>query len=142
MDDPNFEEGFELNEAEVPDVLPPFSSLTSPVTPIEARLEASGLRLAPIATPIRAWARWRKDVLRVVLGHTGKRYTLGVLVDQVAVRRIPEIFRELRFVESLIAPAPIDRTVLGPSHADALVFGGAGRYAVYDLTVDGRRLVA
>jgi hypothetical protein len=69
--------------------------------------------------------------MRVVLGHTGKRYTIAVMIAEPTLQRIREVHRELEFADELFGGALWEAYVLGPNHGDAHIFRSYGTQTVH-----------
>jgi len=113
-------------------VQPPFSSFTAPVTDVNEKMKADGLSLATVSTRLRRWGNERDNVLKIVLGHTGKRYTIAVMMSHPNYEQLVEAYADLREIDKIFGDRLVDQYVLGEPHARALMFHQDGNRVVLD----------
>lgn len=110
----------------------PFSSFTAPVTIVADRLKADGLSFPQIAVRLRRWAMARTDVLRVVLGHTGRKYTIAALLRDPTYEDLCEIQCQLTQFSRLLGGHLCEVYAFGPAHSNASVFTSFGHLIIQD----------
>ncbi len=94
--------------------------------------QRDGLRFATLTTALRRWARGRGDIRMLVLGHTGIRYTLSLLMCEATVEHAGAVRYELRPMIARFDGRPLDIYIVGPDHADAPMFRRPLAYVVHE----------
>ncbi len=89
------------------------------------------ISLPLIATRLRVLAMQDPEILKIVLGHTSKRYTLSTLVENY-LRNTEELKRQIYdTILGLFGGNPLEIYVLSKQHQDAQVFNRWGTYQIY-----------
>ena len=122
-----------------PDLIP-FSPLPTGLetkSDVSRELIADGLSRPLVSTVLRRWALSHEDVRRLVVYHTGARYSAAVLIQEPTVRRIREITQDLiAQLSELFPPSIVPETyVVGNEFANAPMFRRFGAIAVIDKDV-------
>lgn len=113
-------------------------SITSghrPKGDISSELIADGLSRPRICTALRRWALCHEDVRRLVIYHTGARYSTAVLIHEASVCKIREYNQELisQLAELFTPPATVPETyIVGADFEDAPMFRRFGTIVVID----------
>ncbi|MCC6680486.1 MAG: hypothetical protein IT445_06245 [Phycisphaeraceae bacterium] len=92
-----------------------------------------GVSLPSVATRLRRWAMERKEVVKVVIGHTSQEYTVAVQICEYDDRLVEQIRQEASRASNQLGSIGYDVFVLSAKHADAPMFHRRGSYIVYDL---------
>jgi hypothetical protein len=126
--------GFNAN---LPDQIPfsPFLNNFESRCDLANELIVDGLSRPRIATLLRRWALSFEDVRRLVIYHTGNRYSIAILAVEPTVSRIRELNGELieLLSDDLFPPSKVPVTyVVGRELADAPMFRRLGAITVID----------
>lgn len=125
-----------------PDQIPfaPFPTGVEPKSDVSRQLIIDGLSRPRISTILRRWALSHEAVRRVVLYHTGVRYSVAVVIEEPTFDRIREFNIDLiALLDELFPPAIAPSTyVVGPEFADAPMFRRYGAITVIDKDIDAR----
>ncbi len=107
---------------------------------VSRQLITDGLSRPRISTILRRWALSHEAVRRVVLYHTGERYSAAVVIEEPTFDRIREFNIDLIAVLDELFPPDIAPStyVVGPEFADAPMFRRYGAITVIDKDVDAR----
>ena len=112
----------------------PFPTGPNPHSNVSRQLAADDLSRPRISTIMRRWALQHEDVRKVVLYHTGVRYSVAVLIEEPTVERIREFNRDLiALLEDLFPPVVAPSTyVVGSEFSDTPMFHRFGAITVID----------
>jgi hypothetical protein len=94
------------------------------------QLRRDGISFPVVSVRLRKWSDRRGDVRHVVISHTGKRYTVAVLIDDASVERSDEAIAGVRSALLTVPSFTPEVYVVGPTHADAAMFKRVGAYSV------------
>jgi len=105
--------------------------VTEMVISVREQMSRDGLSLPLVSTTLRAWARHRGDVTRIVLNHTGKRYSLAILMEGLTLDRSFAAQHEVGSFGTWTDRFEPDIVIVGPAHADAPMFNRSGAYEIF-----------
>jgi len=109
----------------------PSFCLTYDPVDLRTRMAMDGLSFGSVVKTLRAWVRaWSEDVEKVVIGHTGEKYTLGILLLCLTEQRVREIYElASQFCKPFHPHRPFV-FVLGPQQRDSFLLSESDSYIV------------
>jgi hypothetical protein len=126
--DANFDELFDACRAALRG---PLSTFVDAPDPVREFAQSANLPINSLATSLRRWALNRGDVLYVLLGTTGRKLTLTVLIEHATISRVQAATDEIRDVTRTLDISAISVCILGPKHADSPLVDTSGRYEIF-----------
>lgn len=101
---------------------------------VREQMKEDGLSYPRIATILRRLALQEASVQRIVLYHTGVRYSVAVLLNEpLSVEMIRSMNGSLmRFAQEELSGHEFDPYAVGPDHADAPMFSRFGAEKIFE----------
>ena len=93
-------------------------------------MSRDGLSLPVIATNIRRWALRYSDIDLITISSTGRRYIIGVLLQELSETRVITVYEELQGFERLFQDKVLSTYVFGPDQRNSVIFRSFECYEV------------
>lgn len=98
---------------------------------LRLQMDTDGLSLSEIADRLRPCAESHRDVEKVTIHYTGRRYSVVVLLRELHDERLPEIYDTFEETCREYGPQAPVVTVLGPQQRDCFALSAVDSYMVY-----------